>query len=165
VETPTADFTRIFEVLAENGVDFVIVGGLGAVLQGAPISTFDVDIVHSRDNDNVSRLEAALRTLSAYYRGRGDQRIEPGREQLVSPGHQLLMTVAGPLDLLGTVGEGVDYSKLLTDTVEVELSKGVTVRVLSLHALIKLKEALGRDKDLAVLAVLRRTLEEKERSQ
>lgn len=36
-------------MLAGHGVDFIVVGGVAAVLGGAPISTFDLDIVHARD--------------------------------------------------------------------------------------------------------------------
>jgi hypothetical protein len=160
--TPDADFTRILEVLTANGAEFVVVGGVAAVLQGAPLSTFDLDIVHSRDPENVNRLEVALRKLHAYYRGRGTQRIVPAKDYLVSPGHQLLMTDAGPLDLLGTVGAGIGYQELLPDTVDLTLAKNITVHVLSLRKLISLKEELAREKDRAALAVLRRTLEESE---
>jgi hypothetical protein len=163
MEKPAADFFRILEVLSGHDVEFVIVGGVGAVLQGAPVSTFDLDIVHSRDERNVTRLVSALKALHAFYRGRGDRRITPGPEQIASAGHQLLMTDAGPLDVLGSVGDDLGYSDLLPDSVELELSEDSSVHVLSLRALIGLKEKLGRDKDLAVLAVLRRTLAEQNR--
>ena len=160
---PAADFFRILEVLSEHDVAFVIVGGVGAVLQGAPVSTFDLAIVHARDKRNVERLASALELLNAFYRGRCGRRIAPGPEQLSSPGHRLLMTDAGPLDVLGAVGENQGYPDLLPDSVELALSEDSSVRVLSLRALIRLKEKLGRDKDLAALAVLRRTLAEQNR--
>jgi hypothetical protein len=164
VRRPAGDFERILDVLAKHGVDCIVVGGVGAVLQGAPLSTFDLDVVHSREPSNIDRLLAALAELDAHYRGRGDQLISPAREQLVPPGHQLLMTAAGPLDLLGTVGEGLSFDDLLGDTIEMALADGPSFRVLSLRALLRLKEALGRDKDKAALAVLRRTIEESERT-
>jgi hypothetical protein len=49
-------------------VDFIVVGGVGAVLQGAPISTFDLDRVHPRTRKNVDRLMVALELLDARYR-------------------------------------------------------------------------------------------------
>jgi len=163
MDRPAADFFRILEVLSEYKVDFVIVGGVGAVLQGAPVSTFDLDIVHARGNRNIKRLVSALNVLNAHYRGRDGRSIAPGPKQLSSPGHQLLMTDAGPLDVLGSVGDDQDYSGLLSDSIKLALSDNSFVRVLSLAALIRLKEKLGRDKDLAVLAVLRRTLAEQNR--
>jgi predicted nucleotidyltransferase len=74
------------------------------------------------------------------------------------------MTDAGPLDLLGSVGDGLTYADLLDDSIELALSDVTTVRVLNLRALLRLKEQLGRDKDKASLAVLRRTIEENEKS-
>ena len=54
---------------------------------------------------------------------------------------------------------------LLGQAVEMKLASGRTVRVLSLPALIEAKERSGRPKDLAVLPVLRATLDEtKQRS-
>lgn len=48
-------FKEALEVLARHHVDFVVVGGVAAVLGGAPISTFDLDIVHDRSPTNVTR--------------------------------------------------------------------------------------------------------------
>jgi hypothetical protein len=160
---PSADFFRILEILVAHDVAFLIVGGVGAVLQGAPLSTFDLDIVHARDKSNINKLSSALEALNAFYRGGGGRRIAPGPEQLSSPGHQLLMTDAGPLDVLGSIGDNESYSDLLSDSIELALSGDTSVRVLSLRALIRLKEKLGREKDHAALAVLRRTLAEQNR--
>lgn len=163
MDKPGADFFHLLEVLSAHNVAFIIVGGVGAVLQGAPVSTFDLDIVHARDETNIERLCVALTKLNACYRGRGNQRITPGPEQLKTPGHQLLITDAGPLDVLGSIGDNLDYHDLLSDCVKMPLSDTTAVRVLSLRVLIRLKEQLGRDKDRATLAVLRRTLAEQNR--
>ena len=45
------NLTEIILRLADAGVEFVLVGGLAAVAQGAPITTFDVDIVHNALSD------------------------------------------------------------------------------------------------------------------
>ena len=49
-------------------------------------------------------------------------------------------------------------------TAELQLTSDLTVRLLHLETLIELKEETAHEKDLAVLPVLRRTLEEKKRS-
>jgi len=41
-------------------VETIVVGGVAAVLQGAPIATFDLDLVHRRSEENVARLQDAL---------------------------------------------------------------------------------------------------------
>lgn len=158
------DFLAILQTLAEHGVGFIVVGGVGAVLQGAPLSTFDLDLVHSRTPENINRLLAALEALDAHYRASAAHQSRPARSHLSSPGHQLLMTRFGPLDLLGAIGKGRGYRELLSQTVELKVSAGLSVRVLNLATLIEIKEEVGHDKDRAVLAILRRTLEEKSKS-
>jgi len=79
------DFLAILRVLAAHEVDFIIVGGVCAVLHGAPVTTFDLDVVHSRDDLNLGRLLATLEPLAAAYRGRGTQRLAPTREGLAGP--------------------------------------------------------------------------------
>ena len=68
---PKPDFLAILQTLTEHQVDSIVVGGIGAVLQGAPVSTFDLDVVHSRTTDNVDRLLATLKALNARYRTTG----------------------------------------------------------------------------------------------
>ena len=69
------------------------------------------------------------------------------------------MTRCGPLDVLGRIGLGRSYQDLIADSSMRQLGE-ITVRVLGLEALIREKAEAGRDKDLAVLPILRRTLEE-----
>jgi predicted nucleotidyltransferase len=159
---PTSDdYLAILQTLADHGVEFIVIGGVCAVLHGAPVTTFDLDLVHSRSAANLPRLLAALETLDAYYREQPDRRLRPALPNLASEGHQLLMTRAGTLDLLGRVTAKRGYDELLAHTEEVQLRERLKVRILDLPTLIELKQELARDKDQAVLGVLRRTLEEK----
>jgi len=125
------------------------------------MSTFDVDIVHSTSPENVARILSALEELDARYRFRPE--LRPGVSHLSSRGHQLLITRFGPLDVLGMIGKGRTYSDLLPLTEEMEVRSGIRVRVLSLEAQIAIKEEVGGEKDVAVLPLLRRTLEESRR--
>jgi hypothetical protein len=65
------------------------------------------------------------------------------------------------LDLLGNIGSHRGYRQLLPDTVAIEVSPDLQVRVLTLEALIKEKARMAGEKDKAVLAVLRKTLEQR----
>jgi predicted nucleotidyltransferase len=65
--------------------------------------------------------------------------------------------------VLGTIGRGLSYEDLLPHTIEMDMGEGVRVRVLDLATIIALKEELAGEKDLAVLPILRRTLEQKQR--
>lgn len=157
---PIPDFQEILKILVSNEVDFIVVGGVCAVIHGAPVTTFDLDLVHSRDPGNLDRLMSSLHDLDAYYREREDIRLTPALSHLSSPGHQLLMTKYGPLDLLGTIGKGYSYEDLLKHTEKIQIDN-YCLSILSLEKLIEVKERLARDSDKAMLPILKRTLEEK----
>lgn len=155
------DLFHLLQVLAEHHVDFIVIDGVGAVLQGAPIATFDLDVVHSREPANLERLLMALTELGAYYREHAEKRLTPAMPHLAGPGHHLLMTQAGPLDLLGVVTKGRGYADLLPAAIDLQIRPGLSAKVLDLAMIITLKEELGGEKDLAALPVLRRTLRER----
>lgn len=157
------DFAAILQVLARHAVDFIVVGGVAGAVHGSPLATFDLDVVHSTRPENIDRLLAALEELDAYYRIQPDLRLRPAASRLSSPGHQLLLTRFGPLDLLGRIGEGQGYDELVPESVKVEIG-GALIRVLSLEALIAIKESMPDAKDRIALAVLRRILEERRRA-
>ena len=157
------DFYAMLAAFHKAGVQFLVVGGLAAVLNGAPINTNDVDVVHSRDAANIARLLPVLESLDAIYRIQPERRLRPTESYLVSPGHQNLVTRYGPLDLLGTIGRNLSYEDLLPHSVEMDIGEGIRIRVLDLETLIAVKEELGGEKDRAVLPTLRRTLEEKKK--
>jgi tRNA A37 N6-isopentenylltransferase MiaA len=60
---------RLLAGLTQAGVAFIVVGGSGALMQGVPMVTFDLDIVPSRDAANVERLLAWLATLDERRKG------------------------------------------------------------------------------------------------
>lgn len=158
---PASDFRAILRALSACGVDFIVVGGVSAALQGAPVTTYDVDVVHSRQPENIARLLTALVSLDAYYRMQPDRKLRPVASHLASAGHQLLMTSYGPLDLLGMIGRSHGYDDLLKDTSEMEAGRDLRLRVLKLERLIEVKLETADEKDLAMLRILRRTADEK----
>jgi len=149
-----ADFLGILEVLADHNVDFIVVGALSAVIQGAPVTTFDLDIVHSRASDNLDRLLVALQSLNAYYRGHGERRLVPTISHLASEGHQLLNTEMGPLDVLGTIEGGLAFQDLLPFTKNLELDDR-NYTVLKISKYLAFKEDSPLEKDRVRLPVLR----------
>jgi hypothetical protein len=151
-------FIPILRTLAKHNADFILVGGLSAVLNGVAIDTLDADIVHLRSPENVERTLAALREMDAYYRFRTDTKISPGVSHLSSKGHQLLRTIHGALDVLGSIGDGLNYEDLVPHSSWLDIGDGVQVRILNLDKYVELKEQLNREKDRAVLPILRATL-------
>src|SRR4026207_1725579 len=118
------DFLPILRTLSEHRVDFILVGGVAAVVQGAPIMTFDVDVLYSTEADNLVRLLAAVDALDGFYRLQPERRLEPQISHLAAAGHQLLMTRFGPLDLLGHVGSARTYQGMLPHTAQINVGEG-----------------------------------------
>lgn len=154
------DYRRALTVLAAHEVECIVVGGISAVLQGAPVVTLDLDVVHRRTPENVRRLLAAIGSIEARYR-HDPRGLVPEEAHLLGPGHNLLQTTCGPLDALDA---GLSYDDLLPDSEEVPVGPGLSTRILSLRRIVDLKTAAGRPKDLAVLPTLRATLAEIEKA-
>jgi hypothetical protein len=79
-KTPEADLSAIIEGLIKADVKFILVGGLAAVIQSVPVTTMDVDIVHSRSSENISKLFAFLKSIDATYRRLDNKIIAPKEE-------------------------------------------------------------------------------------
>jgi len=158
MDSPPSGLTTLLARLAASGTDFVLVGALAAVAQGAPLTTLDVDVVHRRGADNVDRLLDFLASIDARYRGRPPgQVLRPTREALLGAGHQLLTTNLGPLDVLGAVEGGRGYDDLVHESIAIEV-EGERVKVLRLRMLAELKRGATSAKGLLALAVLEETL-------
>jgi len=128
----------IIQILVTHDVEFIVVGGMAAVLQGAPVHTIDLDIVYALSESNSARLELELTELGAIFRD-DPRRIAPNRSHLQSRGHKLLQTTAGPLDVLATIETNTTFEDLLPDSDWLEID-GARFRVLSLPRLIIVKE-------------------------
>jgi len=162
-ETSKPDFLPILRILSRHQVDYIVVGGVAAVVLGATYITLDLDVVYSTEAGNLNRLLAALDDLAAHYRMQPERRLKPTLSHLAAGGHNLLSTRLGPLDLLGAIGNSRTYDQLMPHAIQINVGEGLTVRVLDLETQIAAKEEAGREKDLAALPILRRTLEESRR--
>jgi hypothetical protein len=149
-------FSGIIRVLVQHGVDFILVGGVAAILEGAPVSTFDVDVLVPREDDR-KRLLAALQELNARYLDPAGRHIVPDLVKLDSLRMNRLVTDLGHLDVLTSIGNDLSYSDLVGETETYEVD-GSPIRTLKLAMIIRSKEEANRDKDRAVLPILKRTL-------
>jgi hypothetical protein len=95
VQRSIPGFLETLKVLTRRRVDFIIVGGVSAVLHGAPVTKFDLDVVHARDRENVIRLLSALEEFDAVYRVQPERQLRPN----------------GPL---GMIGKSRTWKELLT---------------------------------------------------
>lgn len=79
---------------------------MAAVAQGAPVSTFDLDIVYRQTDRNTKKLLIFLKSIDVYQRRSDDNVIEPDQRDLKGKGHLFLTTRFGPLDVLSVTEKG-----------------------------------------------------------
>lgn len=151
------NFVELLAGLLDRRVDFLVVGATAAVLAGAPLTTFDLDVVVEPSDENRLRLLALLEDLDAIYVDPGGRRIRPTAERLRTHRNHLLETRLGRLDVLTSIAPGWAWGDLLPRSRPVEMV-GRNVRVLDLAAVIESKETADRPRDRAALPQLREAL-------
>ena len=156
------DPSCIFAVLADHQVEYVLIGGLAAVIHGSTAMTNDADIVPSPEPENLARLSAALVDLDARLRVDSTPEgipFDPHPELIRSMAMLNMTTRCGDVDLTFTPPALDDYPTLLANSARFEIG-GRPVRVAALADIIRSKEAAGRAKDHATLPILRALEEE-----
>ena len=96
-------YFQLLELLSRHDVDFIVIGGVAAILEGVPITTLDLDIVYDRSPKNLERLLEVLRTVEAHYRDPAGRHIVPDLDKLATIRINLLRTNLGPLDVLASM--------------------------------------------------------------
>lgn len=155
------DPERMLRVLAGRHVSYVLVGATAARLQGFPRLTADADITPARDRENLDRLAAALRDLSArVYTESVPEGLPFSCDAATLSRAKLwkLVTDGGRLDVIfeptGTQG----FEDLARSAVTFQVF-GVDVRAASLEDILRSKQASSRPQDRQDALVLREMLE------
>lgn len=149
------DLEGLLERLIRYRVEFIVIGGFAAVAHGVTLLTQDIDICCRLAPDNLMRLQDALADIHPVHR------MPPSRPPLrltretATEFHNLyLETDWGQLDCLGEVLGVGDYEQALAASVSVSLPAGPCL-ILSIEALIRAKEAMGRERDRQAILQLR----------
>jgi hypothetical protein len=159
------DPERMLSVLAGEGVRFVLIGGMAAILHGDVGVTVDLDVVPDREAANLERLARALRALGARIRTEGEPEglafdCSAQFFRSLSPDSIVTMTTeAGDLDVTFRPSGTQGFRDLQRDAVRIEAGERLHVLVASLADVIRSKEAAGREKDRLALPRLRRLLD------
>jgi hypothetical protein len=157
----------MLEVLERHRVLYIVIGGFAAELRGSPYVTRDVDVTPARTRENLGRLAEALRELDAKLRvpdldyplpiALDDRTFDQGTTWT-------FVTKLGFLDIAllpdGTRG----YDDLKRSATVERITDTLAISVASLADVIRSKEAAGREKDRAVLPILRQVLERSQRA-
>jgi predicted nucleotidyltransferase len=150
-EPPELRADDILRRLTARGVDFVVIGGIAAVLHGSAQATFDLDICYAIDPGNLAALGEALVELNAQLKDvDGQVRFVPDARTLKRVEVLTMTTELGELDVLARPSGSPGYEALRRNADRFDLD-GFSVLVASIDDLIAMKAAAGRRKDLAAV--------------
>ncbi len=142
--------------LADHQVTYVIVGGVGARLQGSPNITGDLDIVPDLLPDNLTRLAAAISGPATRKKPADSTEYLPHpvveTAEFYTDYMAMYTTTAGAIDVLIELPGVGPYDALIREARSYELrDSALTIHVASLDHIIRSKETAGRSKDYLVL--------------
>jgi hypothetical protein len=140
------NLSELVRRLIAGQIEFVLVGGFAAVAHGVALVTRDVDICCRFTAANLMRIQSALADSHPVHRARPDLPLSLTPEQCADLKNLYLKTDLGVVDCLSEVLGVGGYDEVLAHSVEVELPAG-RCRVIDIDALIRAKEAMGRDHD------------------
>jgi hypothetical protein len=151
---PQNDETLLLR-LQTNEVEFVVIGGVCAVLHGVSMLTFELEICCRLGYENLKRIQAAVVDLHPHHRLTTNKLPLEISEEVASRLKNLyLQTDLGKLDCLGEVAGIGDYESVFKRSEIKKMSYGA-LRVLDIDALIDAKAAVGRGRDLEAVKQLR----------
>jgi hypothetical protein len=157
------DPEQVLETLLRHRVRFVVIGGIAGRLLGSPTLTNDLDICYARDRKNLSALSAALLELEATLRGAPEGLpFRPDVPTLEAGDHFTFTTNAGNFDCVGTPAGSGGFQDLIAGATIMSIGQ-MSVPIVALEDLIRMKEAAGRPKDRIELEILAALKEEIER--
>lgn len=142
--------SRLVTAFSREKLDAVLIGNAAAAMHGAPVTTLDFDFMFRDTPANLRKLKAVAAALGAVI-------LRP-----YYPVSKLYRLVDDDLGLQADfmpVIHGVRSFEGLRSRAAEQRIGGVTLWVASLNDIIASKKAAGRERDLAVLPVLERTLE------
>ena len=148
----TAELLRL---VADAGIEHVVVGGVAAIAWGGAEFTQDLDIVIPFDVPRITRLMAALAPHRPRHWTRPDLGVISDRpEYLATFRMLLLLTDLGHIDVLRVCEPVGDYERLHLRAGTLELD-GRTHELIDIDDLIAVKEHVARPKDLVTAVQLR----------
>ena len=159
------DAEAIIEVFKRCEVNYVVIGAFAAIAQNVPVApTMDIDFYAAPHRLNLQRLSNALNLLDAKIRVNNlDEGIIFDRSPLFLGELQVLnLTCAhGEFDVLFKASGFQDFEELEKRSLTVVVGRTET-QVASGEDLARSKRAAGRIKDLKVLHILERFLNDRD---
>jgi phage replication-related protein YjqB (UPF0714/DUF867 family) len=135
------DFKEFLRLLANHGVEYLLIGGYAVAYHGYPRATVDMDIWIAVNQQNAHKLVAVLKDF-------GFDTSDLSPELFLKEGNIVRMGVQPMRIEIMTSATGVDFDECYKTRVVDELD-GVTTNIIDLDHLKINKKAFGRYKDLA----------------
>jgi hypothetical protein len=135
----------VARALRDCRLEAVVVGATAAVLQGAPLTTVDVDLLVRRTPSNEKKIQRLC------------ERLELARVPVTST-IESLAGESGQVDILyDTIPPRLTFESVRSRASRMRVG-GAALFVASLEDILRSKRAAGRPKDLAALPTLEDTL-------
>ena len=150
---PTPDAERIFAVLANNRVEYVVVGGIAVQVHGHVRMTNDLDLIPAPTRPNLERLASALRELNARVLNPGSEHVEIDASMLPRATLWQLSTELGDIDILHDAPGAAAFDDLRARALTISLGPH-EIPIAGRDDLIRMKRAAGRPVDLEDIAAL-----------
>ena len=145
---------KIAKTLHMVRLEAVMIGNAAAALHGAPVTTLDIDFMFRKTPTNMRKLKVFAKELNA-------QILKPYYP--VSSLYRVVNEDTGmQIDFMSILHGIKSFENLRSDAVEVDF-EGYALKVASLEKIIQSKKVLGRTRDLAVIDILEKTLDEKKK--
>lgn len=161
------DPIRLFTVLNEHGVLYVVIGGMAVELHAVPVErTVDIDITPAIDLDNLDRMSAALNTLHPKIRAVDlpDEGLPVRLDRAWFADDRLkmmnLVTDVGAVDIAFRPAGTDGYPDLAANLVIISRD-GIEIPVAALADVARSKNAAGRAKDFLKLPAIERALRDR----
>lgn len=141
------NLNQLLQVLIDNKIEFVLVGGFAGVVHGSSLVTRDLDICALITPEHIEKLRRCLKAYNPTHR-MTPQRISFMTHPTDPQGWNniYLETDLGILDLINEVSGVGDYQRVQSQAVEIEVFNR-KCKVISIDDLILAKKFLGREKD------------------
>ena len=141
--------------LQTHGLEVVLIGNAAAALHGAPVTTIDIDFLFRKTPTNLRKLKRMADDLKAvilqpFYPVSGFYRMTRDEDGL-------------QLDFMMVIDGVSSFEGLRSRATAVGFGEG-EILVAALADIIKSKKAAGRPRDLAVVEILEKTLDETSRN-
>jgi hypothetical protein len=147
----------LLQALERHRVTYVVIGGFARILQGTEEMTYGLDITPSTRDENLRRLDRALREVGAKRADGLELSLDP--DSLGSQPVHELATEYGELKLVPEPAGTRGYDDLRRAANREPLGRGVRPSVASIGDLARMVSSLGDEDRLPQLMQLRRLVE------